>query len=60
MLVPITSITDVRDKAGIKEMRRSFAKVLRESGDTEIRDLIKMIVQEIIIEEDRVDVVLSA
>ena len=59
MLVPITSTTDVRDKAGIKEMRRSFAKVLRESGDTEIRDLIKMIVQEIIIEEDRVDVVLS-
>jgi hypothetical protein len=60
MLVPITSTTDVRDKAGIKEMRNSFAKVLRESGDTEIRDLIKMIVQEIIIEEDRVDVVLSA
>ena len=60
MLVPITSTTDVRDKAGIKEMRRSFAKVLRESGDTEIRDLIKMIVQEIIIEEDRVEVVLSA
>lgn len=41
-------------------MRRSFARVLRESGDTEIRDLIKMIVQEIVIEEDRVDVVLSA
>lgn len=54
------TVTIAGDKAGIKEMRRSFARVLRESGDTEIRDLIKMIVQEIVIEEDRVDVVLSA